>query len=206
MALLIVGAVLVLLQLLLNGPATRPERESNFVAQPKPSAKLADANDGDRQTDLEIVQETQPRADDEAPSILVEVDETTKARFKPWFDEYRAQIKGSDPVTDYDFFLFDDVVVQNILSGAATKFRFGLHKHSYEVEFDYSAQYEGGVMIRGHIPDHPTRSWVSIHVSDDGAVALGSLQALGSALLVILPVPDSPYHVVYSKTGTIPVD
>lgn len=61
-------------------------------------------------------------------------------------------------------------------------------------------------MIRGHLPDYPQRSRASIYVSDDGTVTAGSVQAVGSAMLIILPVPDTPYHVIFSQTGEVPVD
>lgn len=142
-----------------------------------------------------------------APSVLIELDAITKARLEPWFAEYRATIKASEPVTEYDFFMFDAVVVQNVQSGAITEFRFGLNdRHSYKVAVDYATKYDGGEMIRGHLPDHPPKSKASIHVSDDGTVIAGSVQAFGTALLIILPVPNSPYHVVFLKSGTMPAD
>lgn len=146
-------------------------------------------------------------ADDNVPSILVEIDATTKARLKPWFEEYRAQIKGSEPVTEYDFFRFDAVVIQNIQSGAVKEIRFALNdQHSYKVAFDYSSDYDTGQIIVGHLPNYPQRSSASIYVLTDGTVTKGSVQAVGSAMLIILPVPDSPYHVIFSQTGTVPVD
>jgi hypothetical protein len=52
--------------------------------------------------------------------------------------------------------------------------------------------------------DHPKGSMASILVEDDGTVAGGTVQAVGSGLLIIVPIPESPYHVVFARTGTLP--
>lgn len=205
MALIVAGAVLILLLLLKGGPADPPDRESNSVL-PLPSPnEIADVKDGDDEVAPALSQEAQASANHKAPPILVEVDEITKANLEPWFEKYLAENESPEPVTEYGFFVFDDVVVQNIVSGAIAKIHFHLNnRHSYEVEFVASTMGKGVTLLGGDLLDYPNGSRASIFVWDDGTVSGGSVRAMGCGLLIIRSIPGTPYHVVFARTGTLP--
>jgi len=146
------------------------------------------------------------RLNQEFPALAKPVDPVTEARLEPWFQKYRDGIRVRDPIERYVFVELDQTLVSNIEWDTIDRFHIRLDDEYFaDVVVDVVRDYTGGHAINGYIPERKDMSEAIILVGDGGLIQ-GSVLMMGLGTLMIVPIENTPYHVVYLSTGSVNFD
>lgn len=162
------------------------------------SRDLPDFDSGDATPDPEIFNVQR--------AMVSAVDEQTRSRLIPWFEQYRASQKMGGSISDYEFLSFDDDLILDVKHGREDRFRFRVNeKHDYEIVVDSIFEFDGGWIMSGYISGRSDMSEATLYVHEDGT-RTGDVFIKGVGRFIVTPTGQLPAHAVYLRNAEFAID